>query len=577
MARNFFGSLNSMARAVDRLQRRAEAEQRRQKRAHLQHQQKIKKDQQIKDKKDKQYYQQMAKQQRLKDREEKQNYQQAQRDQRIRDKEEKQRRLELRLKEAEDRNAELIERLESLRTILAYALAVNNVIRFDSLRIGIQCEPVPIPQELTSGPRAPRKEDFISEVRAPGLLQKMLAEAFGFEKRYEKRYESKLAAATLKYEQALAAHEQSEKKREAKLAIFKTEIEQARQSFIAKAQQKNREVDEFEMAYRNGNYQAIVNYNKLVLERSKYPDGFPQKFHLGYSMESKQLVIDYDLPSIGIIPTEAEFKYVKSKDAIEAKPQKAAEMNNLYQDVVAAVALRTLHEVFDADQCSHVDVAVFNGFVHATDPSTGRPVHPCILSARVTKSIYSEIDLTRVEKRVCLRSLGAQVSNQPQALQAVKPIIEFNMVDKRFVEQGDVLSELDSRPNLMDLNPFEFETLVSNLFSKMGLDTKQTRTTKDGGVDAVAFDTRPVIGGKVVIQAKRYRYTVGVSAVRDLYGTMQHEGANKGILVTTSGYGPDAYEFSKDKPIELIDGGGLLYLLDQVGTKAKIILPEDGA
>lgn len=50
----------------------------------------------------------------------------------------------------------------------------------------------------------------------------------------------------------------------------------------------------------------------------------------------------------------------------------------------------------------------------------------------------------------------------------------------------------------------------------------------------MAFDARPVLGGKVVIQAKRYRDTVGVSAVRDLYGTMLNEGASKGILVCTS-------------------------------------------
>jgi len=298
---------------------------------------------------------------------------------------------------------------------------------------------------------------------------------------------------------------------------------------------------------------------------------------VGYDTESKQLILDYDLPGVNVVPPEAEFKYIKSKDLIEVKPRKIMEIKEVYQDIVASVALRTLHEVFEADQYGHVSVAIFNGFVHSTDPSTGQPVYPCILSIRTTRESFSGIDLTKIEKRACLRSLGAQVSNQPQALQAVKPIVQFNMIDKRFVEQGDVISELDSRPNLMELNSFEFETLVSNLFSKMGLETKLTRTAKDGGVDAVAFDTRPVIGGKVVIQAKRYKNTVGVSAVRDLYGTMQHEGANKGILVTTSGYGPDAYDFSKDKPIELINGAGLIYLLDQVGTKAKIILPEDVA
>ena len=149
-------------------------------------------------------------------------------------------------------------------------------------------------------------------------------------------------------------------------------------------------------------------------------------------------------------------------------------------------------------------------------------------------------------------------------------------MDKRFVEQSDVLSDLETRPNLMDLNPYEFETLVGNLFQKMGLETRLTRSSRDGGVDVVAFDTRPVLGGKVVIQAKRYRNTVGISAVRDLYGTMLNEGANKGIIVSTSSYGSDAYDFAKDKPIEMIDGGGLLYLLDQVGTKARIVMPVEG-
>lgn len=53
-----------------------------------------------------------------------------------------------------------------------------------------------------------------------------------------------------------------------------------------------------------------------------------------------------------------------------------------------------------------------------------------------------------------------------------------------------------------------------------------------------------------------------------------NEGANKGILVTTSDYGPDAYKFAADKPLQLINGSNLLYLLEQYGYKARIDLKE---
>ena len=67
---------------------------------------------------------------------------------------------------------------------------------------------------------------------------------------------------------------------------------------------------------------------------------------------------------------------------------------------------------------------------------------------------------------------------------------------------------------------------------------------------------------------------VGVSAVRDLYGTVLNEGATKGILVTTSDYGPDAYAFAKDKPLVLMGGANLLHLLEKHGHQAKIDIKQ---
>ena len=87
----------------------------------------------------------------------------------------------------------------------------------------------------------------------------------------------------------------------------------------------------------------------------------------------------------------------------------------------------------------------------------------------------------------------------------------------------------------------------------------------------MVYDQTAVFGGKYVIQAKRYVKTVPPSAVRDLYGTMLSEGATKGLLITTAGFGPSSYDFANNKPLLLISGTELLGLCREYGIPARIV------
>lgn len=124
----------------------------------------------------------------------------------------------------------------------------------------------------------------------------------------------------------------------------------------------------------------------------------------------------------------------------------------------------------------------------------------------------------------------------------------------------------------------DFEHLVRQLFEwefgNKGIEVKVTCASRDRGVDAIMFDPDPLKGGKYVLQAKRYNHTVDVAAVRDLYGTVVNEGANRGILVTISSYGPGTYEFAKDKPISLVDGQLLVQMLKKHGKNYHIKLEK---
>ena len=250
----------------------------------------------------------------------------------------------------------------------------------------------------------------------------------------------------------------------------------------------------------------------------------------------------------------------------------------MFDESIYKIALRTIHELFEADKANALEAISFNGWVTAINKATGKTEHNCILSIQTTKNEFNEIDLSKVEPKICFKNLKGVASSKLSTLTPIQPILQISRTDKRFVDGYNVSSDIDSSTNLAAMNWEDFEHLIRELFEKEfqtnGGEVKVTQASRDGGVDAIAFDPDPIRGGKIVIQAKRYTNTVGVSAVRDLYGTVVNEGATKGILVSTADYGPDAYEFAKGKPLTLLNGSNLLHLLEKHGHHAKIDLKE---
>ncbi|OYV33035.1 MAG: hypothetical protein B7Z81_11950 [Acidocella sp. 20-61-6] len=358
---------------------------------------------------------------------------------------------------------------------------------------------------------------------------------------------------------------------------LKIQRENALKELEKSVQEHNQEINRLQADLDAGDPIAVKIYSELVLAQSPYPNAFSQEVRVGFISESQQLVLDLRVPLMkDIVPDAERVKYVKAQDAIISTKKTEKTQQALYSSVIAQSTLRTIYELFKADARCHIQIITLNTYVIATDPSTGNVVKPYILSIRVVRDEFTGLQLEAVDPIACLKRLKASVSRSASELIPVKPIMDINMADPRFINEQDVLSTLDTRPNLMSLSPGEFESLITNLFQAMGLDTKLTQASRDGGVDCVAFDPRPVLGGKVIVQAKRYKNTVGVSAVRDLFGTVHNEGASKGILVTTSGFGKAAYSFANEKPIELITGSNLLYLLrEHAGVEAKIEPPDD--
>lgn len=129
------------------------------------------------------------------------------------------------------------------------------------------------------------------------------------------------------------------------------------------------------------------------------------------------------------------------------------------------------------------------------------------------------------------------------------------------------------------LTGIEFENLCQGLLQKAGFDVETTKASGDGGIDLIAHNRQSFFSGKYIVQCKRYAGSVGEPIIRDLYGVVMAERANKGILITTGYFTASATAFAQDKNIELIDGTKLQELLSiHQGadlTEAKQFFYED--
>lgn len=365
--------------------------------------------------------------------------------------------------------------------------------------------------------------------------------------------------------------------KEANLSAGKRWAEEKRRHADALAE-KNGKVEELKGRYFAKERDTLEFLFSAVMEQSDYPDSFPRDVQLSYDSETASLLLDFELPNELALPKIKEVKYIAKRQEFVESLLSDAWLKRTYDDVLYKITLRTLYELFSSDEADSLKSIVFNGWVRSKDRATGAPTHACILSVLATKDEYLAINLTAVDPRACFKKLKGISAAKLAELTPVRPIMALDMNDDRFVAPYDVVNSIDDKTNLAAMDWLDFENLIRELFeqefSQNGGEVKITQASRDGGVDAIAFDPDPIRGGKIVIQAKRYTNVVGVSAVRDLYGTVHNEGANKGILVTTSDFGPDAYEFAKGKPLTLLSGSELLYLLERHGHRAKIDIHE---
>lgn len=461
---------------------------------------------------------------------------------------------------AEDANLKAIALIETYKSILKNVIQYKYSFDFEQLK-----------RTDTYG--------FVFNISKPRDLDYYVAKHHvPNEKFWERFFKSIKETRLARYNDAVNEYNKDIEEYNKKYAAAYAEWQKKEKIFNLERDRYNQSIDQWHTNYNNKLPDAIEKYVSHILDNTTV---FPmdikkiiKDYAVEYDNKSDTLIIAMKLPLIENIPQAAGYKYVSTRKEISTIPVKQKKLEALYDDVISQLTLSIIYMIFSSDTVNACKAITYNGYVDYIDTATGNDTNACIISVHCTKSDFKNLNLKRVEAKECLKGLKAIRAAALSTLTPVKPIMQLNKNDSRFIAARSVLDDIEVDYNLSEMPWEDFEHLVRELFamlfSQEGAEVKVTKASKDGGVDAIAFDPDPIRGGKFVIQAKRYTKVVPVSAVRDLYGTMINEGAVKGILVTTSHYGHDTYTFAKDKPISLIDGNNLVYLLQKVGYIVKV-------
>lgn len=356
---------------------------------------------------------------------------------------------------------------------------------------------------------------------------------------------------------------------------LEADLKTKRAAYAAKANEEAKLTAKLAIECRAGDAKALTVLMRTTLARHPLPTPLRLGSAFALDVGSRIALCTIEVPDFSRLPIVN--KRGKSYTA-KWLPVSEAEKRRASERVLHSLCVRAAYLIAMSDPANLFDTVAVNAHQAWFDPATGASRDGIIASLQALKAVVKQLQPGHLDAKACFRHLAG--ISTPNSLNStpIRPIFILDTDDNRVIPNKDVASGLEQEANLATMPWEDFEHLVRQLFEWMftsdGIEVKVTRASRDRGVDAIMFDPDPVRGGKYVLQAKRYTRTVDVAAVRDLYGTIVNEGANRGILVTTATYGPDAYEFAKNKPISLIDGPNLISLLRKHGRNYRVDLEE---
>lgn len=324
-------------------------------------------------------------------------------------------------------NADLASKLEEIDGILTASLEVDSHIDLKALRIPNVVHPPFDPGKLAvPTPAMPEPvyppEPVYQEPPAPGGLfgvkkkhAAAIERARAEHKHARQQWHEQTTAMRATYVAERDRRQKAEEGRRARLTAAEAKYREECRQRAAQAEARNRELDELIRDLAFDVESAIHEYVGIVLSNSVYPDAFPVSHDHEFDLTTRELQLTVTVPPPSVVPAVKEYKYAKGKDEIVSTAASLKTRKDRYASAVCQVAVRTLHEIFQADQGGKIYSIALTVRTDTISPATGNPETFPFVIAAADRETFRRFNLsdTNVVPQETLLYLGAAVSKSP--------------------------------------------------------------------------------------------------------------------------------------------------------------------
>ncbi|MHB8868421.1 MAG: hypothetical protein ACYC6T_09705 [Thermoleophilia bacterium] len=332
--------------------------------------------------------------------------------------------------EVESLNVELNESYQAIDSLLAATLEVDDYVDLTALRVvavhppfdRIDLEaPVPLPSPIIDPPQ-PVFTPPLPPKGLRGLLgnknkhEQVVADATAAHEHAVAEWQSGLHEAELARQAAASWHADREAKRFSELEVALARYAEECSARETATAERNSAVDKLIADLGYGAVDAVQEYVSIVLSNSVYPADFAVEHDFEFDAATAELRLRVLVPGPDKLSTTKAYRYTKSSDEITATSLTQKACKERYASAVHQVALRSMHEVFEADRRGLIKTISLEVGTETVDPATGREGYIPFVAAGAERDSFLALNLSNVVPAATLGHLGAALSKNPYDL-----------------------------------------------------------------------------------------------------------------------------------------------------------------